>query len=270
MIATSAAAQPANVARARALDRQGQRALKEGRYNDAIRLFRESLKQGGPPHELWNIAKCHLQLDQPEAAAEALERYLAAPRVRPQDRKRATAQLNELRSRRSQLAVASTPQGAAVYLDGNRTEPLGTTPFKSELAPGTHKLSIESTGYKPYVRDVVASYGREVNVEVQLEHGPAGDVAPARAREETSQGAIARAMRRHRARMGARMGAKMGARMAGPGRSAAGSPWERPPRSSFRGWAASTRRDGWRACSAPPTPWPRRLRRFYRSGSGWC
>src|ERR1700712_2107052 len=54
--------------RARVLDQQGVRAYKEERYNDAIRYFVEARKLGGPSSELWNIAKCHVHLDQPEEA----------------------------------------------------------------------------------------------------------------------------------------------------------------------------------------------------------
>src|SRR5437763_266058 len=52
------------IARARALDQQGVRAYREERYKDAIRYFEEALRLGGPPSERWNIAKCHVRLDE--------------------------------------------------------------------------------------------------------------------------------------------------------------------------------------------------------------
>ena len=58
LIAAPAAADK-DLARARVLDQQGVRAYREERYNDAIRFFEEALKVGGPPSEIWNIAKCH-------------------------------------------------------------------------------------------------------------------------------------------------------------------------------------------------------------------
>src|SRR5258708_4901339 len=72
--------------RARVLDQQGVRAYKEERYNDAIRYFTEALRLGGPPSELWNIAKCHARLDEPKEASEALEQYLAEPGLSSGDR----------------------------------------------------------------------------------------------------------------------------------------------------------------------------------------
>src|SRR5689334_22252340 len=71
------AAPDAQLARARALDKEGAKAYGEGRYADAIKAFEEAHRLGGPPFLLWNIAKCHLKLDQPEQAADMLEKYLA-------------------------------------------------------------------------------------------------------------------------------------------------------------------------------------------------
>src|SRR5688572_754870 len=65
-----------DLARARALDKEGAKAYGAGRYNDAIKYFEEAHRLGGPPFELWNVAKCYLRLDQPEQAADLLERYL--------------------------------------------------------------------------------------------------------------------------------------------------------------------------------------------------
>src|SRR5579863_2444078 len=72
--------------RARALDQQGVRAFREGRYNDAIRYFEEALRLGGPSSELWNIARCQIKLDDPETASESLQRYLARTDLSPDDR----------------------------------------------------------------------------------------------------------------------------------------------------------------------------------------
>src|SRR5205085_8684373 len=103
-----------DLSRARVLDGEGVKAFQEGRYNDAIRFFEEAHRLGGPPFELWNIAKCHLRLDQPELAAEMLERYLATPSLPTDDREEASAQLTELRKRTSTVTIASTPSGASV------------------------------------------------------------------------------------------------------------------------------------------------------------
>jgi hypothetical protein len=156
--------------RARALDQQGVRAFRDGRYNDAIRYFDEALKLGGPATELWNIARCHLKLDDPEAAADAFERFLAHKDLLPQDRAEARQQLEELKRRRSTVTIASSPTGAYVAVDGKR---IGRTPTSIEVAAGAHTLALQREGFAPYIESVEAHFGRAVIVDARL--APGGD-----------------------------------------------------------------------------------------------
>jgi PEGA domain len=167
-----AASRDEELAHARVLDQQGVRAYKDGRYNDAIRFFSEALKLGGPASELWNIAKCHLRLDEPEQAAEAYEHYLTQNGLTQQDKSEARDELDELKRRRSILTVASTPSRAIVYMDGRKNEPSGMTPFSVHLPPGPHKIEIEQIGYKPFSKDFEARYGRAIIIDAQLERDP--------------------------------------------------------------------------------------------------
>ncbi len=179
-LATAATAAPTSdeVARARVLDQQGVKAYKDGRFNDAIRYFSEAFKLGGPASELWNIAKCHLRLDEPDQASDAYDRYLMQQGLTPQDKAEAREELEELKRRRSTLTVASAPSRATVYLDGRRGEAAGTTPFSVQLAPGTHKVEIELAGHKPFANDVEARYGRAIIVDAQLERDPNRTATP--------------------------------------------------------------------------------------------
>jgi len=154
------------------------RAYKDGRYNDAIRYFSEAFKLGGPASELWNIAKCHLRLDEPEQASDAYDRYLMQTGLTPQDKAEAREELEELRRRRSILTVASAPSRATVFVDGKKNEPAGTTPFSVQVPPGTHKIEIDQPGYKPYAKEVEAKYGRAIIVDAQLERDPNQPVTP--------------------------------------------------------------------------------------------
>lgn len=149
------------------LDGEGVKAFQEGRYNDAIRFFEEAHRLGGPPFELWNIAKCHLRLDQPEQAAEMLERYLETKDLPPDDRKEASEQLDELRRRPSTLTVSSSPPGATVTVDG-KTVDSGTTPVSTTVPPGTHSVTVQLEDHPPYTRQVEARYGRAVIVDAPL------------------------------------------------------------------------------------------------------
>src|ERR1700722_4044466 len=86
LVAASGAAADQDLARARVLDQQGVRAYREERYNDAIRFFEEARKLGGPATEIWNIAKCHVRMDEPEEATKYLEEYLELKGLSPGER----------------------------------------------------------------------------------------------------------------------------------------------------------------------------------------
>ncbi len=168
-----------DLARARALDKEGAKAYGEGRYNDAIRYFEEAHRLGGPAFELWNVAKCYLRLDQPEQAAEMLERYLATPNLPKDDREEASAQLDQLKKRPSPLTVSSTPSGAQVSLDGKALE--GRTPLSVTIPPGSHTVTVSSATSAPYTRTVEARYGRAVIVDASLAstgNGGSGEERP--------------------------------------------------------------------------------------------
>ena len=163
-----------DLARARVLDQQGAKAYTDGRYNDAIRYFEESHRLGGPPFELWNIAKCHVRLDQPEQAAEMLERYLATPTLPTEERDEATQQLESLRRRPSTVTIASNPTGAAVTLDGRPAEG-SKTPTSFNVQPGPHTITLTAPKHAVYTQTFEARYGRAIILDVPLanERGPA-------------------------------------------------------------------------------------------------
>jgi hypothetical protein len=156
-----------DLARARVLDQQGAKAYADGRYNDAIRYFEESYRLGGPPFELWNIAKCHVRLDQPEQATELLERYLATPTLPAEERDEATQQLDALRRRPSTVTIASSPAGAAVTIDGRPAEG-GKTPTSFNVQPGPHTITVTAPKHAVYTQTFEAKYGRAIILDVPL------------------------------------------------------------------------------------------------------
>lgn len=158
-----------DLARARVLDKEGAKAYGDGRYNDAIRYFEEAHRLGGPPFELWNIAKCHVRLDQPEQAAEMLERYLATPTLPAEDREEATQQLDALRKRPSTLTIASVPTGASLTVDGRVPAEGGRTPTSLTVPPGTHTIVLSHPQYATYSQTFEAKYGRAIILDVPLQ-----------------------------------------------------------------------------------------------------
>jgi hypothetical protein len=154
---------------ARELDQQGVRAYTEGRYEDAARLFAAAYRAGGPPSELWNIARCREKEDLPEAAATAISEYLTRAGLAEADRVEAERELRTLESRSSMVTVLSKPEGATVVIDGRS---IGTTPGTFELHAGSHKLVLQRSGYAERAEALQTSFGRSAIVSLDL--NPAG------------------------------------------------------------------------------------------------
>jgi hypothetical protein len=153
---------------ARELDQQGVKAFGEGRYADAVVLFRGSRALGGPSAEVWNVARCLERLDDAEGAAEAIDAYLAATDVGAQDRAEAEREGRVLKGRPSWLTVTTTPAGASVAVDGQPASG-GLTPTSLELRPGAHAVSVKRAGYEAQSRIVEARFGRALVVAIDLD-----------------------------------------------------------------------------------------------------
>jgi hypothetical protein len=150
---------------ARELNQQGVVAFESGRYRDAIRLFREARRLGGPPSELWNIARCHQRLDEAEEAIATIDEYLSET-LSPEDRAEAVRERDKIRARPSVLTTVTVPPGAAVFVDGQFAN--GYTPLSSEIAAGSHSVTIKRGGYETKTVTVEAKLGRAVIVEIEL------------------------------------------------------------------------------------------------------
>jgi hypothetical protein len=150
---------------ARELDRHGVVAFESGRYRDAMRLFKEARRLGGPPSELWNVARCHEKLDEAEEAAAVIDEYLKET-LTPEDRAEAQRERDRLAKRPSVLTAVTVPAGAAVLVDGQPA--YGYTPLASEIAAGSHNVTFKRQGYEPKSVTVEAKFGRAVIVEIEL------------------------------------------------------------------------------------------------------
>jgi hypothetical protein len=174
--------------RARELDALGVRAYREGSFREALLLFTESYRAGGPSIELWNVARCHQRLDEDEDAAEVLSAFLSANDILPGDRADATRELATLERRPSTVIVDGSATGAIVSVDGRK---LGTAPIATQVAPGRHVVRVESTDGARET-EVEAKFGRTIVFRDGTENVDAGDDATPRARriEIDAQGGL--------------------------------------------------------------------------------
>ena len=164
---TPGSARGPSVDAARELDREGVRSFRAGRYRDAVEYFRAAYALGGPSSELWNIVRCREGLDDAEGAAAAIDDYLSAKGVAPQDRADAQREAQALRSRPSMLTVTSTPSGASVSVDFKSA--VGSTPLTIEVRAGSHSVTVRRDGYSPVTKSVEAQFGRAVIVSLDLD-----------------------------------------------------------------------------------------------------
>jgi len=176
LIGSSALAQ-SREDQARNLEKAGEALFMAGKFREAIERFRDVVQRfEGPPEVLnaarWNIARCHEELGEDEAALAAFEEF--ARWARTDDEKRdAAAKIEALRLRvRATVRFTVQPDGAEVQVDGAR---VGTAPLQSPLVldPGRHVVSVSMPGYRPYEETIVlrSKEARDISVSLKLMEG---------------------------------------------------------------------------------------------------
>jgi hypothetical protein len=126
---------------------------------------------GGNAKPAWNAAQPPAAAPaqaQPEHVAAAPER--AAVSVTPKYNKKKTKAPTAAApvAIPGQLTINSTPEGAAVHVDG-RTDPSWVTPFNLPgLTPGQHTVMVARAGYTPETRTIDVASGSKSFLVVQL------------------------------------------------------------------------------------------------------
>lgn len=150
---------------ARYFDQLGVRSYADGHYSEAKLYFQRAYENGGPASELWNIAKCELQLGDARAAVTILDGYLSRDDLPAEDRREAEKLLADIKRRPSQLSIASAPGRASVKVDDQL---LGTTPLTTTVAPGTHTVHLEDPTGGTFDRTITAEYGLPIALGAEL------------------------------------------------------------------------------------------------------
>ncbi|HXK19745.1 MAG TPA: PEGA domain-containing protein, partial [Polyangiaceae bacterium] len=140
------------------------------RYADAVAAFLQADAIEPSAALSFNIARAFEHLDNPSSALRWYRDYLrrepqAVNAVEVQARVAALAAALAEHGVQ-QLTVISTPAGASVVID---RQVAGTAPVTTELAPGTHHLRLELTGYSALETDVVLDARRAQDFPFQLE-----------------------------------------------------------------------------------------------------
>lgn len=157
--------------RARQLYESAQRLFDAGNYAAAESTFRAAYEAVPNPVVLRAIAAAQERQGNLGAAAQTLQQYLRDSPAAA-DRAQVEAHLRELTSRPATLAVASTPPGAQIVVDGRPTGQ--NTPADVSLSAGQHTVELRLSGYRAVQQAVNAMPATRMRMDVTLPAGAGG------------------------------------------------------------------------------------------------
>lgn len=157
--------------RARQLYESAQRLFDAGNFAAAESTFRAAYEAVPNPVVLRAIAASQERQGNIGAAVQTLQQYLReSPNA--SDRAQVEAHLRELSARPATLAVATTPPGAEIVVDGRPTGQ--TTPADVSLTAGEHTIEVRMDGYQPVQQSVNALPATRMRLDVPLTAVAAG------------------------------------------------------------------------------------------------
>lgn len=142
---------------------------KAGDHAGAMAEFLKAREASPHYAPLYNIAMCHLELQDYKDAMETFELYLEEGGTEiSQDRvQEVQDRLKEIKSILCQVTLDVDVEGAEILVDGQK---LGTTPLEGILFldAGEHILRIHKEGHEPYEKEIVLSRGEKASYSIQL------------------------------------------------------------------------------------------------------
>lgn len=134
---------------------EGASAYSAGRFKDAVDLFLAADRLAPSAPLSFNIARAYEKLGDDAGTLRWYRDYLRrspnAPNAAEVQGQIAALALSLQKKGVQQLTILSSPAGATVTIDD---QPLGVTPWTSELAPGQHHLLLSLRDYADVERDL--------------------------------------------------------------------------------------------------------------------
>lgn len=161
--------------RARQLYAEAQALFESGQYAAAESSFRAAYEAVPNAVVLKAIAAAQERQGNIPGALETLRRYLREAPPSAADRVEVEQRIQELSARPATIIVTSTPEGAAIHVDGADTG--WVTPAEVEVSAGEHTVELRLTGYQVTTQTFEAAASTRVRVEMTLEPSSA-DEAP--------------------------------------------------------------------------------------------
>lgn len=151
---------------AKQLYEQGVAAFREGRYSEAVDKLLEADHVMPNAAFSYNIALVYEKMGDERSALRWVRSYLRQSKKSAAEDASAIAKARKfeavLQSQGlQQVSIVTEPSGATIQVDGHA---LGITPFTTEIAPGSHRVSLSLQGYEPVQRDFELRPDRSLDV----------------------------------------------------------------------------------------------------------
>jgi hypothetical protein len=165
--------------RAREIERQVERAIREGRKLDAAEGYREAWRIYKNPWYMCELGGLETEMGRAREAAESLSTCLRL--LTPEEKKlvgpKVERALNDARAKVGALTIETNVPNAEVVVDGKVS---GTLPLKDPLfvEPGSHGVEVRAPGYQSDLRIAVLRAGASMIIPMRLEPTRV-EVAPA-------------------------------------------------------------------------------------------
>jgi outer membrane receptor for ferrienterochelin and colicins len=145
----------------------GNEAYAKGNYNEALRSYFNSYRLVPNRNVLFNIARCY---EAQNRFNEAYRYYndLLGESLPDDDSVEIRRSLERLRPKVALVRVATSPEGAEVYIDRTDLGSRGRSPQTLALSPGRHKVMVKKEGYRPAEATVSVARGKSVAQSFEL------------------------------------------------------------------------------------------------------
>jgi hypothetical protein len=166
--------------RAAKLQVSGFQALKQKRYDAALRNFEQAYELDHHALLLGMISRAQFELGNCGAAVESARKFVGEGA--PGDLPSAKALLEQVLDECSEVSIESVPDGAQLRIDGQPAEPNDPTPWRGWLKAGEHTVVVRSRSLEEsQVLRVPAGEHPPIRLSIDLTHPPAarGEAPPA-------------------------------------------------------------------------------------------
>ncbi len=178
LLATPASAQPvsdADLARADELYRQGNVAFDAGKFEDALKLYRDAFAIKKSYDIAGNLGATELKLGSQREAAEHLSFSLRLFPANGKEKARKVTMnaLAEAKTKVGCFAITVNVAGAKVQL-GDRVVGISPVVDVACAYPAPSKLRVERDGYEIFEQEITPEVGKDVPISVTLKAGASG------------------------------------------------------------------------------------------------